>query len=317
MDTNRLKYFLRAAEHGSITRAAQALGVAQPALSRQVRLLEEELGITLFRRTRRGVELTEEGERLRAATASPLNQLERAVLYAGSPLARLERGLRLGVPPTTAEIFAAPMLAGLHAQFPRVGFHVTVADTDVLIDKMLAGSIDIALINPVPDNRLFCRPLVVEELVAIGGPDSGLHADRPLPFTQLVEQPLVMPDSGPGIATTLHNAALRFNVNIDSHFVTASVEITRELAAAGVARAVLPRSACLRELDAGRLRYAPICEPVLTHEIVLATTAQLTLPRKFCVEVGAVIREVAEQLTSSGVWPAELKSTAPWVPERV
>ena len=61
MDTHRLKYFLRIAEEGSITRAAAVLGIAQPALSRQIRLLEEDLGITLFERTRRGVHLTDVG----------------------------------------------------------------------------------------------------------------------------------------------------------------------------------------------------------------------------------------------------------------
>ena len=71
MDTHRLKYFLRIAEEGSITRAAALTGIAQPALSRQLQLLEEDLGVTLFRRTRRGVELTEAGERLRSATAGP------------------------------------------------------------------------------------------------------------------------------------------------------------------------------------------------------------------------------------------------------
>jgi len=90
VDTHRLKYFLRVAEEGSITRAAKLLGIAQPALSRQVQLLEEDLGISLFTRNRRGVELTEEGERLRASTAAPLRQLELAVQYVSSPLARLE-----------------------------------------------------------------------------------------------------------------------------------------------------------------------------------------------------------------------------------
>src|SRR6266568_7180935 len=100
MDTHRIKYFLQIAEEGSMTRAAAVLGVAQPALSRQIRLLERDLGITLFHRTRRGVQLTEDGERLRASTTAPLRQLELALHYAGSPLARIERGLHLGMVPT-------------------------------------------------------------------------------------------------------------------------------------------------------------------------------------------------------------------------
>src|SRR5262245_3139345 len=119
MDTHRLEYFLRIADEGSITRAAGSLGIAQPALSRQLRLLEEDLGVTLCHRTRNGVLLTEEGQHLRDSTAVPLRQLERAVKYAGSPLARLERGMVLGIPETTAEVLAAPLVSRLTTVFPQ------------------------------------------------------------------------------------------------------------------------------------------------------------------------------------------------------
>jgi len=317
MDTHRLKYFLRIADEGSITRAARTLGVAQPALSRQMRLLEEDLGISLFRRTHRGVELTEEGERLRASTAAPLRQLERAVLYAGSVMARVERGLRLGMLPTMAEVFAPPMMAGLKTAFPKVGFHLTVANTEQLIDAMLNGWVDIAMVNPVPDDRLFHRELLAEDLVAVGGPASDLRPDRPLPFSELADHPLVVPGSHAGISNALHNAASRFNVTINAFLVTDSVGVTKELVAADLAHAVIPLSACGNDLDAGRLRYAPIHEPTLTQEIVLATTAQLSLPRKFCVSVGTVIREEAQRLTASGVWPAQFRSPNPWDPKRI
>ena len=69
--------------------------------------------------------------------------------------------------------------------------------------------------------------------------------------------------------------------------------------------------------DAGMLRYAPIREPRLDHEIVLATTAQLALPREFCVRVGEIIRGQAAQLIDAGAWQAELRSPEPWEPLRL
>lgn len=69
MEIKRISYFVRIAEDGSLTKAAGILRFAQPALSRQMRLLEEELGVTLFNRTARGMRLTEESEYLRAAAA--------------------------------------------------------------------------------------------------------------------------------------------------------------------------------------------------------------------------------------------------------
>ena len=314
MDTHRLKYFLRIAEEGSITRAATALGIAQPALSRQVRLLEEDLGITLFHRTRRGVQLTEEGERLRSSTAAPLRQLELAVQYAGSPLARIERGLLLGILPTTAGVLAAPLLASLGAAFPNVHFHVAVADTDDLVQRMLSGAIDLGVINPVPDDRLFYRHLLVEDLVLVGGPTSELAPDRPVRFTDLAKVPLVMPSAQTGIRNTLENTALRLKVAITTRFSTDSLEVSKHLVEMGLGYAVLPLAACVADAEAGRLRYASICEPQVTQQIGVAATSQLELPREFAAKLGVLMREEVARLTKSGSWPARFEPSPSWDP---
>ncbi len=314
MDTHRLKYFLRIAEEGSITRAATSLGIAQPALSRQVRLLEEDLGITLFHRTRRGVQLTEGGERLRSSTAAPLRQLELAVQYAGSPLARIERGLLLGMLPSTALVLAAPLLAGLGAAFPNVHFHVTVADTDDLVQRMLRGAVDLAVINPVPDDRLFYRHLLVEHLVLVGSPTSDLLPECPVRFTDVAQLPLVMPSAQTGTRNTVENAALRLKVAITSRFSTDSLDVSKRLVEMGLGYAVMPPAACVADVEAGRLRYAPICEPQLTHQIGVAATSQLEVPREFAAKIGVLIREEVARLTKSGSWPASFEPSASWDP---
>lgn len=314
MDTHRLKYFLRIAEEGSITRAAGLLGIAQPALSRQLQLLEEDLGITLFRRTRRGVELTEAGERLRASTAGPLRQLELAVQYAGSPLARLDRNLLIGVPETTVDVLAAPLVESLTAAFPTAVFSVTVGSTDQLVEAMLKGSVDIALVNPVPDERIFYREMINEDLALIGGPDSDLDPRQPISFADVVGLPLVTPRSTSGIGTLMMNAALRTKVNISYRLTTDSLSATKSFVEAGLAHAVLPLSCCSREIDAGRLRYTSIHDPVLTQQLGVAATSQLDLPREIAAKIGNVIREEVVALTKSRRWPAELLSTQPWNP---
>jgi LysR family nitrogen assimilation transcriptional regulator len=314
MDTHRLKYFLRVAEEGSITRAASMLGIAQPALSRQVQLLEEDLGVTLFHRTRRGVQLTEEGERLRSSTAGPLRQLDLAVQYIGSPLARLERGMLLGMPETAVAVLAAPLIASLTTVFPGASFSVSVGSTDQLVEAMLKGSVDVALINPVPDDRVFYRDLLAEDLVVVGGPESTLTPDGAVTFTELVELPLVIPRSPTGIGHALENAALRTKVNIGYRTTTDSLQVTKSLVEAGLVYAVLPLSACGRDIDAGRLRFSPLTEPVLTQHLGLAATAQLDLPRDFVTKVGDTLREETARLIKSGLWPARLLSHEPWNP---
>lgn len=314
MDTNRLRYFLRIAEEGSITRAAAVLGIAQPALSRQIRLLEEDLGITLFERTRRGVQLTEEGERLRSSTAAPLRQLELAVRYAGSPLARIERGLLFGMVPSAAGVLASPLAASLRAAFPNVHVHIAVAETDDLVGRLLKGAVDLAVINPVPDDRLFYRQLVIEDLVLLGGPGSDLSPADAIRFTDLARLPLVMPSGQTGIRTTLENTALRLKVALTARFSTDSVEVAKQLVESGLGYAVLPLAACGAEVEAGRLRYTAIREPEINHQLGVAATAALELPRDFAAKIGLVLREEVARLTKSGFWPAQFVPSPVWDP---
>lgn len=306
MDTHRLRYFLCIADEGSINRAASVLQVAQPALSRQVRLLEEDLGVILFQRTSRGVELTEEGERLREAIAAPLRQLELAMRYAGSPLARVERGLHIGFPATAAAVLAVPLLDSLNAAFHRVDFHVSVANTDVLVAGMLKGAVDVAVINPVPDDRLFYQDVLEEDLVVVGGSTSELQPDRALGFAELVEFPLILPATQTGIRNALENTALRLKLKLVSRFATDSLCVTKDLIEAGYGYAVLPLSACAREIAEKRLRHAPLRDPSLTHLLGIAVTSQLELPRGFATKVTEIIREEAARLIKSRAWAARL-----------
>jgi DNA-binding transcriptional LysR family regulator len=314
VDTHRLKYFLRIAEEGSITGAAASLGIAQPALSRQIRLLEEDLGVVLFRRTRRGVQLTDEGERLRASTAAPLRQLELAMKYTGSPVARLARGVRLGLLDTTVEVLAAPLLSSLTAVFPKVTFYIATGSTDLLVEDMLKGAVDVAVINPVPDDRVFYRDLLEEDLVVVGATTSDLDPGGEVSFTELVKLPLVVPRTHTGIGNMIENAALRTKVKIDWRFSTDSLQLTKQLIGAGLVYGVLPISACLKEIDSNELRYAPLGEPTLTQRLGVAATTNLELPREFTAKLGNILREETSHLINAGRWPARFLSPQPWDP---
>jgi LysR family transcriptional regulator, nitrogen assimilation regulatory protein len=316
VDTYRLKYFQRTAEEGSISRAARILGIGQPALTRQLQLLEEDLGVTLFTRTRRGVDLTEAGERLRASTAGPLRQLELAVQYVASPLAKLERNMLLGIHETAVDILCPTLINSLNTVFPDAVFSIAVGSTDQLVEALLKGALDVALINPVPDERVFYREMLAEDLVVVGGPDCELEAARAMTFAEVVDLPLVIPRSPTGIGTALENAALRTKVNVSYRVTTDSVQFTKRLIEAGTFYSVLPLSACRREVEDARLRFSPLCEPVLRQHLGLAATSHLDLPRELGVKVGNTIREEVAALIKSGRWPAELLAPQPWNPRQ-
>jgi LysR family nitrogen assimilation transcriptional regulator len=311
MDVQRLRYFVCIAEQGSMSRASAVLGIVQPALSRQMRLLEESLGVALFRRTSRGVELTEEGEHLRSALVGPLHQIELALQNVGSPLAHIERDVVFGMPETTANILAVPLIEQLSAAFPRVSLRVVLDDSNRLVDAMLKGTVDLALIHgPAPDERLFYGDLVAEDLVLVGGPASELSAHHPVPFRDLADRPLILPSPQPGFRNFVENTALRLEVAINVRLEVDSLQLSKDLIAAGHAYGILPVSAFHREFDDGRLKYAPICEPVLTQRLGIAARPELVLPRRFVMEFGAVVRRQVAALVGGPGWPGTLLPTA-------
>ncbi len=191
---------------------------------------------------------------------------------------------------------------------------VTVASTDQLVEGMLKGAVDVAMINPVPDDRMFYRDLLIEDLVVVGGPASDLQANNPMSFAELVDLPLVLPSSPTGIGNTVENTALRLKVKLRSRFATDSLQVAKGLIEAGLAYGVLPLSACGIEIESRRLRYAPLCEPALTQQLGVAATSQLELPREFAAKIGNIIREEAARLTKSGAWPARFLSPDRWDP---
>lgn len=260
------------------------------------------------------MELTESGERLRESTAGPLRQLELAVQYAGSPLARLNRNMLLGLPETSVDILAAPLIQTLTTVFPDAVFSLTVGSTDQLVEALLKSAVDVALINPVPDERVFYREMLAEDLVLVGGPDTNLEPTRAVPFAHVVALPLVIPRSPSGVGNLIQNAALRTKVTVTYRTATDSLQTTMSLIRAGLVYGILPLSACRRDVEEAALRFAPICEPTLTQRLGLAATSQLELPREFTAKVGNTIREEVAALIRSGRWPAEFLSPRPWNP---
>jgi DNA-binding transcriptional LysR family regulator len=311
MDVQRLRYFVVIAEQGSMNRAASVLGIVQPALSRQVRLLEDSLGVTLFRRTSRGVELTEDGENLRSALVGPLHQIELALQNVGSPLASIERDVVFGMPETTANVLGVPLFEQLSGAFPRVSWRVVLDDTPRLVDEMIKGAVDLALIHgPAPDERLFYGDLAAEDLVLVGAQSAELSGQQPVAFRDLASLPLILPSPRPGFRSFIENTALRLEVTIHVRYEVDSLQLSKDLIAAGHAYGILPVSAFHGDFEAGRLSFAPISDPVLTQRLGMAARPELVLPRRFVMEFGAVVRRQVAALIGTPAWPATLLPTA-------
>ena len=130
--------------------------------------------------------------------------------------------------------------------------------------------------------------------------------------------PLAILRSPTGIGHLLENAALRTKVKIDYRITTVSLQVLKSLMEAGIAYSG-PALVGLppRRSSIGALRYAPLSDPVLTHQLGVAATSQLELPREFTAKLGDTLRAETGRLIKSGRWPARFLPPQPWDPRLV
>ncbi len=177
MELDQLRYFLRVAERGSFTRAAEDLMISQPALSRSIQKLEEELGQPVFERKTRSISLTDAGMLLQARVQQVLSILEhtKAEITDDGKSGRI----RVGAIPTIAPYFLPEALIRFSAAFPKATIVVQENTTDALLKSCTQGEIDLAIVAlPIPVKYLEVDELFEEELLLVLPLDHPL-ADKP------------------------------------------------------------------------------------------------------------------------------------------
>jgi LysR family transcriptional regulator, nitrogen assimilation regulatory protein len=303
MDLKQIETFVRVAEHGSFSRAAVVLRVAQPALSRQVGALESELRQRLFDRNGRGVTLTPAGRRLFAHGIGILQQVERARLdledHRGAPVGRLA----LGLPPSISRTLTAPLVLAFRERFPKATLAVVESLSAYMVEWLVQGRIDAAVVYPVaPSAAVDLQPLIEEPLYLVS---AGVATARraaaatarigaPIDLAALASRPLVIPSRPHSIRmlleSTLQAAGLKPRIGLEIESVPAMLS----LVAAGDLSAVLTIRA-LQDLLPGAawkahpIRLGPSGETLRT-QLWIATSSQR--PRGPLIELGlGLVRE--------------------------
>ncbi len=209
MDLKQLEYFVRVAELGSFTKASLALDVAQPALSRQVRLLEVELRQNLLIRNGRGATPTEAGKLLLEHGRGILHQVERAREELGRVRGALAGRVAIGLPPSLARVLAVPLTRAFREQLPEARLSITEGLSTTTQEWLVTGRLDIALLynaQPAPDIEI--TPLQEEGLLLVEPRPPGLAEDPPAPPVTLAEVaalPLVIPSRPNAIRMQVEN----------------------------------------------------------------------------------------------------------------
>ncbi|MFC5712370.1 LysR family transcriptional regulator [Thalassorhabdus alkalitolerans] len=193
MESRQLRHFVEVAVQKSFTKAAKQLHIAQPAVSKSVKNLEDEIGIPLFAREERTIQLTEEGKRLFAHATSILNQMEQAVLEM-EELKGLKTGrVRIGLPSMVGSFYFPEQFVAFKKKYPQLELSIYEAGTTRIRDDIREGNIDLGTI--VMDDAtedLITHPFLREEMMVVV-PDSHPFASlSSISYDQLLTEPLVL-----------------------------------------------------------------------------------------------------------------------------
>jgi DNA-binding transcriptional LysR family regulator len=194
MELHQLRYFVAVAEARHFTKAARGLRIAQPSVSRGIRVLEEELGTRLFHRMKGNVALTSAGEVLLPWARRVIADVDGAALEVRE-LGDLRRGrLAVGATPSLTTTLLPPALARFHERFAAIDLVLREAGSRDLVGEIEQGTLDVALvILPLRHEVLETTPLLREELVVAAAPDHPLAASsRRIGIADLKGVPLVM-----------------------------------------------------------------------------------------------------------------------------
>lgn len=306
MNLKRLRYFLGTAAEGSISRAAQTHGIAQPALTRQIQLLEAEIGAPLFERSPRGLRLTDTGQFLKDALEVPLAEIETALRSARSYSTQIKASLTIGMPPAVAALFGARLVAGLREALPNIALRIVEADSSQLAHDLSRRRIDTAvLVSVVPEQRVSRAQVLTEPLLLVGRPEALAPEGASVALHRLQHLPLVLPPAPSGFRITLDRAAEAGGIKIAPTIEVSSIELTKQLVARGEAFTILPERAFREEARSGALAALPILEPQLTQPVLWAVRPDWRLPRALYNALEKVVFEEWYEAVGSGEWPAE------------
>ena len=298
MDLKQLEYFVRVAELGSFTRAAQALNIAQPALSRQVRLLEVELRQNLLVRNGRGATPTQAGQLLLEHGRGILHQVERAREELGRVRSGLSGRVALGLPPSVARMLTVPLTRAFRQRMPEAQLSISEGLSTAMQENLQNGRLDIAVLyNPNQVPGIEHTPLVQEELLLVQPRPPGLQEDPPPPPISLQEVatlPLVIPTRPNAIRMHVESEMAAIGCRPHIALEIDGVSAILDLVADGAGYAILSRNAVMRSVRPSAFAVRQLLEPALHIQLTTAISSlrPTTLTQQATL---ALITEVARQ----------------------
>jgi len=301
IDIPQLVTLVNVAELGSLSKASERMNIVQPALSRQIKLLEQELGVTLFDRHGRGMSLTSGGQEVVEHAVGILAGVEALRRSAETGRTSFRGTVRIGMTPTVADIATVPLMGVIREEHPDLSIRLTSAFTGYLLDWLRRGDLDLAVsYDPPASKSLKVQPIMVERLYFVSARKQ-LSLDRPVEFSSLSGQDLILPSHNHGLRASIANCALRSGVEIPTRIEADSFNTMISLTKSGFGDTILPLGPLRDALAAGTLFAAPLVNPTPERTLVLCYPADRPI-NQAASYAGRVFGAVAGDMVARGIW---------------
>lgn len=304
MDMRQLKYFLKVADLGSISKAGEHLHVAQSAVSMQISGLEQELSSQLFLRRSTGVELTDAGLLLYRHARLILRQVEIAHDDVANASEEPAGTVTLGLPSAMAEIVGIALIRACKEKLPMVRLRIIEGLSVLLGEFTLSGRIDMSILFVEDASRgLEILPVLDEELFYICSPRHTLASGHrsSIALSEAVKTPIVAPSAGNSMRAVVDAACEAQGLRFEPTLEVDSLTLLKACVIEDLAATFLPFSAAVKEKVAGELHVLKVRAEKFTRTLSICTSS-LSAASSASEAVYQLLKSVMTDLVRSGAW---------------
>ncbi|MBP2626745.1 MAG: transcriptional regulator, LysR family [Firmicutes bacterium] len=263
MDIRHLTYFIEVAHHRSFTKAAQALHITQPSISKMIKLLEDELDVTLFYRSAKQIELTDAGKALLYQSQQIVNSFQNLTSDLADVINSKKGAITIGLPPMVGARFFPQIISDfttLHPQISLTLLEVGSQKVQVGIDD---GSLDIGVVMlPIDEDIFEMFPIVNEPMMLIVHPEHTLAEKAIVDLSQLKDENFILFRKSFTLHDNIINRCIESGFTPNIIFKSSHWDFIAEMVAINFGIALLPRIIC-KDLDPERIKIIPIAEPMI------------------------------------------------------
>lgn len=304
VEIRQLKYFLEIVETGSFTRAAASIHIVQPALSRQIRSLEEELGTTLLIRHGRGVVVTEAGERFKERAEALLSQINRLPEEISSEGMEPSGELNIGMPSSLRPMLTPQLISKFGNRYPGVFIRVAEGISAAILDGVNSGKFDLGCVISLEDaGDLECQPLLTQPMYLVGPEGSGFQMNKPVSVRKAASYPLIVMGHPNGLRLVSENIISKAKLVPRVVLELNSIELLYDLIRTGMGFSFVPQSCVFDMLKSGNLEATPI--DGMNISWILVTSSKRYQP----IAVKRLITMLKEEIVTeleSGRWEGSI-----------